>query len=177
MSSMSRIVTLDGRLANSVKNWLRMIPGLRPESIQRVSSYFGDIAGGVHSGRLTIATTAIQATGTITLSSFVDEDTVTIDGVVFSGETSPATPTEFAIGASDTATAANAVVVINAYATSGFNTMVTASSVGAVITITSNVPGYIGNMNTLAISAHGSVSGANLTGGSEDANVVMYNGI
>src|SRR5579872_447490 len=150
MSSYSRIVTLDGRIGNSVKAWLRLIPGFQPEGIQRVSSYFGDIAGGVHSGRLTIATNAVQASGTITFSSFAAADTITIDGVVFTGEASGATGNQFNIGASDTITAANAVAAINASTTSGLNSMIVASSSGAVITIKSLIPGYIGNMNTLA---------------------------
>jgi hypothetical protein len=171
MSSWMRISVLSGRSGNSVKAWLRPLNGFRPEAIERIGSLFSDVAGGVHSGHITLATNAVQASGTITFSSFTTSDTITIDGVTLTGGT------DFAIGASDTATAANAVVAINADTTSGLNSMVVATSSGAVITIKSLIPGYIGNMNTLAISAHGSVSGANLTGGTEDTDVRMYNGI
>jgi hypothetical protein len=177
MSSYFRLTVLNGRSAPSIKAWLRVQTGYRPSSIERVASLFSDVAGGVHSGYLSLATTAVQATGTITLSSFVATNTITVAGVTFTGVASGATGNQFNIGASDTATAANAVAAINASTTSGLNSMVIASSSGAVITITSLVPGYIGNMITLAISAHGSVSGANLTGGSEDAAINMYNGI
>ena len=48
MSSNMRISVLSGRSGNSVKAWLRLIPGFRPEVIERVGSFFSDIAGGVH---------------------------------------------------------------------------------------------------------------------------------
>lgn len=177
MSSQVRIDCLLGASANTIKGRLRMIPGFNGGAIERLGDWINAIGGGVHSGRFTVATTAVQATGTITLSSMVAGDTITINGTVFTAEVSGATGNQFNVGASDTATAINAAAAINGSATNNVSKNVSATSSAAVITITSLVPGYIGNMNTIAISAHGSVSGANLTGGSEDANVVMYNGI
>jgi len=78
-----RISVLSGRSGNSIKAWLRLIPGFRPESIQRVASMFSDIAGGVHSGYLNIATKAVNATGTLSLSSFTSSDTITLPTGVF----------------------------------------------------------------------------------------------
>src|ERR1035437_8679491 len=86
-----------------------------------------------------------------------------------------ATSNPIVIGASDTITAANIAAAINA--DTSLNQVVIASSSGAVVTITSIVGGVIGNYITLAISADGEVSGSHLSGGSQDAEVVMYNGI
>jgi hypothetical protein len=87
------------------------------------------------------------------------------------------TPTSnpIVIGATDTITAANIAAAINA--DPSLNQVVIASSSGAVVTITSIVGGVIGNYIPLAISADGTVTGTTLTGGSQDAEVVMYNGI
>lgn len=176
MASMFRVVTKVGASAPTVIARLRPIPGFASRTLTYLSNYFAAINGGVHSGRVTLATTAVQATGTVTLSSMVATDTITINGTAFTAVASGATGNQFNVGASDTITATNAAAAINASATKQVSYVVTVASSAAIITITSQVPGYIGNMNTLAISAHGSVSGANLTSGSEDANTIMYNG-
>lgn len=134
---------------------------------------------------------------TVLLSSFVDADTVTINSVVFTGKTTPAEGNreQFAIGATDTITAANLAAAINnslrvpgVVATSSSATVtlnyigtLTASSsahstvTSTIVVVTSLIPGQIGNLCALAISAHGSVSGAVLTGGTEGTEVVFAN--
>jgi len=89
MSSNMRISVLSGRSGNSVKAWLRLIPGFRPEVIERVGSFFSDIAGGVHSGYLNIATNAVQATGTLSMSTFTSSNTLTVPTGVFGVGSSP----------------------------------------------------------------------------------------
>jgi len=83
-----RISVLSGRSGNSVKAWLRPLAGFTPHAIERVASFFSDIAGGVHSGLLNVATNAVPSTGTITLSSFLAGDSITIGGNQFNGGTS-----------------------------------------------------------------------------------------
>ena len=142
-------------------------------SLNRLSRYIEGLGDGAfYYTTVTENVGAIAATGTITLSSFVDEDTITIANVVLSGETVPSGNAEFAIGASDTITAANAVVVINANPT--LQPLVTATSSGAVITLTAVSGGTVGNFLTIAISAHGSVSGSGLlTGGTVGTFVTL----
>lgn len=135
--------------------------------------------------------------GTIALSSFVTTDYITINGVVFTGKTSPADGNkfEFAIGLTDSSTAENAMNAINASlhpalagltvtrssATLTFNFLGTLTlAISAHGTATSKtvvayslIPGQIGNLCSLAISAHGSVSGALLTGGTEGTQVIF----
>lgn len=139
---------------------------------------------------------------THTLSAFVADDTVTINGVKFTGKTTPTdSRLHFAIGTTDTVTAANLVALLNRdERPSEINTLV-ASNSGAVVTLTFDgtlttaasahdtvasdmvdltavVPGTLGNLFTLAISANGSVTGANFASGTDGtvANVTINAG-
>src|SRR6185437_3298886 len=172
--------------ANTMKARLGLVPdvgGLPGTNSQggtftKVARYLMSIAGGARQGgKLLTATSAVCASGTVTLSSMVALDTITINGTVFTCESSGATGNQFNVGASDTITAANAAAAINASATTNVSRAVVATSSGAVITITAIQPGTMGNRGTLAISAHGSVSGANLTGGASDAWVTSTKGL
>jgi hypothetical protein len=79
------------------------------------------------------------------------------------------------IGATSAITAANIAAAINADA--HLSQVVVASVTGSTVTITSLVGGEIGNCITMSVSADAEISGAHLTGGTQDADVVMYNGI
>jgi hypothetical protein len=100
------------------------------------------------------------AVNAVVFASFVANDTVTIGGIVFTGKAAPASNVEFLIGATDALTAASFVTVVNAHPT--VSTLVTASlySGSNMASLVSKVWGGAGNKITLAISAHGSVSGA-----------------
>ena len=135
--------------------------------------------------------------GTVALSSFVANDTVTVNGAVFTGKSSPdaAVPEQFAIGGTDAISAQNlASAIRNSFkkelfgitvsvssATLTFNTvgsLTLAASAHAtvaskIVVVTALVPGQIGNLCTLAISARGSVSAANLASGSEGTEYVF----
>jgi hypothetical protein len=129
---------------------------------------------------------------TVALSAFVANDTVTVNGVVFTGKTTPdaGIREQFAIGATDTATAVNLVAaiqrcihpnlaaLISVSASSGTVTInydgaLTAAAsahatvASAIVVVTCVAGGSFGNLYTLAISAHGSVSGANLASGAD----------
>ena len=134
---------------------------------------------------------------TIALSSFVDADTITINGVVFTGKTTPTVGTRehFAIGASDTITGDKLVAAIGSSLDARIAGITASNSSGTVtlnysgsltvsasahatvnsdiVVLTSIVGGQIGNLCTLAISAHGSVSGAAFTGGTEGTETVI----
>lgn len=142
--------------------------------------------------------------GTVLLSSFVTTDTITINGLVFTGKTTPdaSVPTEFAIGGSDAKTAENLMnAVLRCQALPAYEpylgarllaisrstatltidmdrSMTLAASAHAtldndMVRIRAIVGGQAGNLCTLAISAHGGVSGANLTGGTEGTETVF----
>lgn len=111
----------------------------------------------------------VAATGTISFSSLANNDTITVGGVTFTAKTSGAAgASQFNLGASDSAAATNAAAAINAH--TSLTDVVTASASSNVITVSCVRKGLIGNYIGIAISAHGSVSGALLTGGTNSAN-------
>lgn len=127
------------------------------------------IVAGWRPSKVYIGVNAGKATGTVTLASHVATDTVTINGVVFTCVASGATGNQYNVGGSDSITGDNLAAAINASVTALVSGYVTAANVAGVVTITAAQSGLSGNMFTLAISAHGSVSGAKLTGGDNGA--------
>lgn len=115
----------------------------------------------------------VKASGTVTFSSLANNDTVTIAGVVFTAKTSGASgANQFNLGADDTAAAVNFIAKVNAH--TSLARVLSATSALGVSTITAYMVGLIGNQITLAISAHGSVSAANLASGANAANQTSY---
>lgn len=107
---------------------------------------------------LDVRSTAVAATGTVTISSGSGSITATINGVA----------TSVTWATSDTATATALAAAINASSNALIANVVTASSSAGVVTVTASVPGVTGNCITLAASGTGATaSGARLTGGSE----------
>lgn len=141
----------------------------------KLKDYFKMITSGIRPGVVQTKVNAVKATGTVTFSSIVQNDTVTINGVVFTGKDSPSTAVQFQTGGTDAAAATSLAALINADTT--LDGMVVATADGAVITLTALVPGELGNAVTLAISAHGSVSAARMSGGTNgDAERTHYYG-
>lgn len=158
MSSYMRMSVLSGRSGESIKAWLRLQPGFRPEVIERFGSLFSDVAGGVHSGLINVATNAVPATGTITLTEVAPGDTVTIGTTVFTGATTPDGSSQFQAGVAPSVSATSLASAINA--NEGTECLVLATANGSVVTVMSLIPGVIGNLIPIAISAGGTVSGA-----------------
>src|SRR5581483_7470396 len=132
-------------------------------AFRNIGHWFESVGIGARSSSIKVYSSGVQASGTVTFSSLAANDTVTVNGVVFTAKTSGATGNnQFNLGANDTAAAVNFAAIINASnAPNKILNVVTASPAGAVTTITMTEAGQIGNLGTLAISAHGSVSGAN----------------
>lgn len=178
MASQWRITVKSGASAATVKARLRLFStGFAPSVIERVASYISAVAGGVHTGRLSVVTSAVQASGTITLSSLAAADTITVNGRTYTASASPSGAQQFLVTGGDTLAGAAFAAAMNADTSTLVSDVVTASSAAGVITITSIVPGNVGNAMTIAISAHGTASGARLTGGTEDTPVSLYNGL
>ena len=139
---------------------------------------------------------------TLAFSSFVTTNYVTINGVVFTGKTTPTTDFDFGIGANNTATCQNFVRCINQIKekfpslqsirtvteSAGTATILCDGSLSVAISahgtaamkyvvLESVVGGYIGNMLTLAITARGTVTGANFAGGVDGTLLDIKKGI
>jgi hypothetical protein len=120
-----------------------------------------------------IAAVSGFASGTVTLATALADDTVTINGLVYTAVTgAKADNTEFSIDGTDTVDAADLADSINNDDREGTLGDVSATSALGVVTITTTVSGEAGNAVTLAEDTGDttiSVSGATLTGGGGDA--------
>lgn len=88
----------------------------QPEGVHRISRYFDKIAGGGKTAKVRLNTGAVQAEGAVAFASFADADTVTINGTLVTGKTSPSGASQFAVGSSDEACANNFYTLIKASA-------------------------------------------------------------
>lgn len=110
-------------------------------------------------------TAQVAASGTATVASLLADDTLTVSGVTLTGKASPSGQSEFDSDGSDTVVATAIAACINAH--TSLTGIVTATSSGAVVTITASQRGLMGNAITLA-SSNGTrlaVSAARLAGG------------
>jgi hypothetical protein len=150
-----------------------------PRDINLLGEWLVGRAAGTQGTGITIAAKmgAVQATATVTLTSHVATDTVTVCGIVFTCVASGATGNQYNVGGTDTLTAVNLAAAINASVTAGIAGVVTATSALTVVTLTATAPGRSGNGYTLAISAHGSVSGSGrFTSGSDGTGYTLQRG-
>lgn len=143
--------------------------------LRTLSNYFAAGSDGAKSVNVTVQDGTTKSTGTVTFSSVVATDTVTVGPTTYTGHDSTTTSTQFLTGVTDTLSAASLASQINANTTT--NKVVTATSSGAVVTLTSVVGGPVANFIPLAISAHGSVSGALMTGGTVVGQGTISEGI
>jgi len=145
--------------------------------LQSVANWINAAVNGSQNVSIIFSMNAVQASGTITFSSFVQDETITVNGTLLTGKDSPSGSAQFKTGAgtTDTTIAAAAAACINANTT--LNKQVVASSSGTTMTVTSIAAGPFGNLGTLAISAHGSVSGANLASGASDVPITVAHGL
>jgi subtilisin family serine protease len=144
-----------------------VVPGTAGNSLTLVGGTHITASGATLAGGAGNATGWVKASGTVTFASFAAADTVTVNGAVFTGVGNSTTPAagQFKIGASDAQCASLFAAAVNASADPLVAGIVSAKASGAVVTVSAVTPGTGGNSKTLAISAHGSVSGATLAGG------------
>lgn len=75
--------------------------------LTRLGEFLFSIAGGSRTGKVRVNTGAVQAEGAVAFASFADADTVTVNGTLLTGKTTPSGASQFAVGASDEACANN----------------------------------------------------------------------
>lgn len=146
----------------------KLIANNRMSSGLKLEDYITRVVSGINQGKIYVGVDSVVATGTVTLSSHVATNTVTVNGVVFTAVASGATGNQYNVG-TDAVTAANLAAAINASVTAKVQGYVVATAASNVVTINAIRPGVLGNLTTIAISANGSVSGATLAGGTDGA--------
>lgn len=126
-----------------------------------------DFPTGLRSLTSVVVTAPTAASGNVTFTANpAADDTVTVNGTVFTAKASGATGNQFNIGADVTATALNLANVLNASVVAGV-ALATYSPALGVVTVTYDTGGTAGNAFTLAKSGTNiTVSGATLSGGS-----------
>lgn len=152
---------------------------------RNLATFFQAIALGAKGFNGFVSANGVASTDTITFSSFANTNTVTINGVVFTGTTAaPVSNVTFKIGANDTATAVNLAALINNTTGNTYGAppakvwgVVYAVASGATVILTAVEPGAVGNLYTLAISANGSVTGANFASGTDGTITYISKGL
>ncbi len=123
---------------------------------------------------------AVRASQTLTMTSVIATDAISINNVSFTAVASGAGANQFNVGVTDAATAANLAASINASVTAlvaGYVTAAVTSTASspAVVTVYSTNYGIFGNQ-TLIASADGTIvaGGARLVSGAVDASAKSY---
>jgi hypothetical protein len=143
-----------------------------------LESFFRKADVGAWKTNTYVAVNGAYASDLVTFSSIANNDTVTVNGRIYTAKTSGASGAQqFNIGGSDTAAAANFAAAVNADTNTAIKSVVAAVATGATITLFCWVPGNIGLQMTASISAHGTVASANFTGGSEGTNGDQSHGL
>lgn len=135
---------------------------------------FVESAAGVLTDRTANASISdIRPTGTLTLDTVVEDETATVQGIVYTFKDAPdGSHQQVDVGGTDTISAANLAAAINAVegGPGGLNRFFAEAS-GAVVTITAFAEGTSGNAYTIAGSTQITASGATLAGGSDTGGV------
>jgi hypothetical protein len=169
-----------GKTAGStLTNPLKIISNVSiANAFRNLGAWFESIGIGSRSFKGSVMAGGVVATNAVTFSSFVAGDTVTINGVVFTGSDTASTNVQIKTGGSDTTVAQSLVSLINsATAPAKVLGVLNASNVAGVVTINAIEPGAIGNLYTLAISAHGSVTGATFASGTDGTITLLAKGL
>jgi hypothetical protein len=130
--------------AAQIKNAIINLQQGSQPCLQSYENYFAGINGGTDRALINVAVGGVQATATMTSTGAATAAEIfTIANVVFTARASGATGNEFNVSATVATQAANIAAAINA--STGLTAICTATSALGVVTITSYLPGIIGN--------------------------------
>ncbi len=130
-----------------------LIPGTAGNGITLVSTGGTITVAAARLAGATIATAeGVQASCTLTCATVLNTNTVTINGVVYTGHTNTESNDQFSVATGNTETAASLCKTINNSTTAGSAEIIATSS-GAVVTVKARRGGIAGNLITVAVSA------------------------
>jgi hypothetical protein len=137
-------------------------------NVQKIINVLRGLISGAAIGKVTVneaTANHVAASGTLTLVSVIATDVIAIGPVTFTFTSTPTLETDIEVdGASDTLDAAAAVAAINLHSTVG--SVVTATNVAGVITLTARDLGVVGNfMDYGSVDSTITAAGAHLTAG------------
>jgi hypothetical protein len=154
---------------------------------RNIAEFFMSIGSGARGFNGFVSAGGVAATDAVTFSSFIAGNTVTINGVVFTGAASPASNVQWkvpATGEVDATTASGLAARINNTDGSAYGAppakvwgVVQAVAASNVVTLTAVEPGAIGNLYTLAISGNGSVTNATFQNGTDGTITYLSKGL
>lgn len=167
MSSYQRLVITSNGTADDFKSQCNLAPGGLP-AVNNMVDYFSGLSGGNVSGAsLAWKVGCVKATGTLTVAAggSANNETCTICNVTLTAKTSSTANNEFSVSATAATQAANMAAAINASTTLAGK--VTASASLGVVTITSVVPGLVGNGLQLSAGTLANVTAGAFANGSD----------
>lgn len=138
------------------------------DACENLGQYFDGVASGTTLGALiNVNVGAVKAAGTLTVATggSANDETCSICNITFTAKTSGATGNQFNISATAATQAANMAAAINASA--DLVGKVTASALLGVVTITSVVPGLLGNGLQLSAGTLANVTLGAFAGGTD----------
>lgn len=146
--------------------------------LQRIYERFKRFTLGSFRSNTYVVPSVTYASDLVTFSSLANNDTVTVNGRLYTAKTSGASgANQFNLGTTDTTAATNFAAAVNADTNTAVKGVITAVASTNTITLFCLIPGNIGLQMTAAISAHGTVATANFTGGSEGTAATISHGL
>lgn len=175
MSTSRLVMTIDTNLPiGTLRNILADSASRPLEKAQKVTNFFQGLKSGARAAIVNSGVAdsggvdAVSASQTATFSAAATAaDTVTVNGVALTAVSNVTTPTnnQWRVGTDAPTAAANLAAAINASTTDALSGVVHATASGAIVTVTCNIPGVIGNVLTIAKSSTAITLGAALLAG------------
>lgn len=165
--SLQRLIIDAPESADQFKSICDLAPGKR-EGATALAAYLESLSGGVRSANVKAQVGAVQATATITSTgTAANDETMKLANQTLTAKTSSAVPAdgEFDISATPATQAANIAAAINAMPE--LAGIVTAEAEAGVVTVTSTIPGIVGNAIECADVDLANVTVAGFSSGSD----------
>jgi len=170
--SFQRLIIESPLTAVGFKSVCDLDPGQFP-ALNNFAGYVGAVLGGNQSAKLSFQVGAVNATGTLTVAAggSANNETCTILNITLTGKTSSTADNEFTVSATAATQATNMAAAINASTTLAGK--VAATSALGVVTITSVVPGLLGNGLQLSAGTLANVAAGAFASGTDGTSYVL----